>query len=44
MVVPEVQNNVSSLLTEAITVVCKNALSYREEFTVNGLLVVNVDR
>ena len=44
MVVPEVQIKVTGLLAEAITVVCKNALSFREEFTVNGLLVLNVDR
>ena len=32
------------MLTEAITEICKTALSYEEEFTVEGLLGITLDR
>ena len=43
MVLKEDQAKVKALLTEAITVLCKNGLSYRAEFSVEGLLGITLD-
>ncbi len=43
MVLREDQAKVKALLTEAITVLCKNGLSYRTEFSVEGLLGITLD-
>ena len=43
MVLKEDQAKVKALLTEAITVLCKNGLSYRAEFCVEGLLGITLD-
>ncbi len=38
------KERVMEMLTEAITEICKTALSYEEEFTVEGLLGITLDR
>ena len=43
MVLKEDQAKVKALLTEAITVLCKNGLTYRAEFSVEGLLGITLD-
>ena len=43
MTMREDQEKVKALLTEAISVLCKNGLSYREEFTIEGLLGITLD-
>ncbi len=39
----EEQDKVKALLTEAVTVLCKNVLSYQCKFTIEGLLGITVD-
>ncbi len=43
MPLSEVQENMGTLLTEAITVLCKNGLNYRDAFTIEGLLGITLD-
>ena len=43
MVKSSEQLRVKALLTEAITVLCKNGLRYRREFSVEGLLGITLD-
>ncbi len=40
----EDREKVKALLTEAITVLCKNGLQYISEFTVEGLLGITLDQ
>ena len=44
MVVNTDQDRIKALLTEAITVLCKNGLGYDSEFTIDGLLGITVDK
>lgn len=44
MVVKSDQERVKALLSEAITVLCKNGLSFRSEFCVEGLLGITLDQ
>ena len=39
----EEQEKVKALLLEAMTVLCKNGITYRTEFTIEGLLGITVD-
>ena len=43
MVLKDDQAKVQALLKEAITVLCKNGLTYRSEFSVEGLLGITLD-
>ncbi len=43
MLLTEEQAKVRALLCEAITVLCKNGLSYSTEFSIEGLLGITVD-
>ena len=43
MLLTDEQAKVRALLAEAITVLCKNGLSYRNEFCVEGLLGITLD-
>ena len=43
MVSREDADRVKHLLAEAITVLCKNGLSYKSEFCVEGLLGITLD-
>ena len=35
---------VKSLLTEAVKLLCKSTLTYRSEFSIEGLIAITVDR
>ena len=37
------QQRVRALLTEAITVLCKNGLNYKSKFSIEGLLGITID-
>ena len=43
MPLSEDQERIKAFVAEAITLLCKNSLKYREEFTVEGLLGITVD-
>ena len=43
MPLSEDQEGLKSFLIEAITVLCKNSLKYRNEFTIEGLLGITLD-
>ncbi len=43
MPLSEDQEKVKVLLSEAITVLCRNGLNYRNEFTIEGLLGITLD-
>lgn len=44
MKLPEDQTRLKGLLQETITLLCKNGLNYRAEFSVEALIVVTLDR
>ena len=43
MPLSEEQENMKALMTEAITILCKNGLNYRGGFTIEGLLAITLD-
>ncbi len=43
MDLPGMQRKISALLREAVTVLCKNSLTYTHTFTVEGVLDVTLD-
>ena len=44
MVIRTDQQQIKALLTEAITVLCKNGLNYNSEFAIEGLLAITLDK
>ncbi len=43
MALDDVKVKISSFLTEAVVEICKSSLSYRSQFSVEGLLGVTLD-